>query len=532
MITKKVLLSTFGAKIASYGFEFVGYEHHRFTFSRKRDGTEQSLVIQREPRGGKSFDMEINTYAGRNRDIEKLFWDLLHHYYKDDTELENVLNMLGDLVVERVIPQLPELSISKPDYPYETTEEMYEKLWDEKDELVQRFMERHQLEETQEIDAIIENLLREVEQIKALPFPQTVEIQIELAAVYGYIIIRNIGGEWIKERGKGVVENFSLPMPTVCPLEDICQCCQKGGGVELAKRYMTLLGKYGQGIEVARRKYGNNWQPPKTSEKMNNGLMTEEVVKETLAKNLEDIGFCYQKEIAHSMWELDRIQREEKLRVYIEQEECRRKTFFVTLFKYREKIEGYMYKKFCFYHDETELRMQLQRIGDEIKEAICSDTKIDRPEMYYCRSCHITKEMNERFCTGKLEMAERFRRRNGLDKTAGEEDILKFIGKELDAIKGNGYEESKEQLLELGAACGELIIREIGGHWKEDEEWRIKRSPVRLVEVPVIGTIDLPQELIYCWENGGSPRLYEMYRKYQWEYEEWKRLCYLAGLTV
>ncbi len=152
--------------------------------------------------------------------------------------------------------------------------------------------------------------------------------------------------------------------------------------------------------------------------------------------------------------------------------------------------------------------------------------------MYYCRSCHITKKMNERFCTGKLEMAERFRRRNGLDKTAGEEDILKLIGKELDTIKGNGYEESKEQLLELGAACGELIIREIGGHWKEDEEWRIKRSPVRLVEVPVIGTIDLPQELIYCWENGGSPRLYEMYRKYQWEYEEWKRLCYLAGLTV
>lgn len=531
MLSKKILLRTFGAKIAPYGFAFVGYEHCRYTFTRKLDDKEQSFVIQRNPIGSvKSFDIEINTYAGRIRDIEKLCWDLLHHSYQDDQELENILNMLGDIFVERVIPKLPELSIPKPEYLYKTTEEMHTRLWNEKEELVRHFMERHQLEEMQATDEILESLLRKVEQIKTLPFSQTVEIQIELAALYGYLIIRNIGGEWIKKQEKGVIENFSLPMPTVFPLEDVCCCCQKGGGVELAKRYITLWGKYGQGVEAVRRKYGNNWQPPKTSEKINDGLLTETVVKETLAKNLEDIGFCYQKEIAHSMWELDRIRGEEKLRIYIEQEECRRRTFFVTLFKYREKIEAYMYKKFCFYHDETELRVQLQRIGDEIKEAIRSDTKIDRPEMYYSRRCHVTKEMKESFRIGKEEMAERFWKRNGLNRTSGEENILKSIKKEMDAIEGNGYEESREQLLELGVACGELIIREIGGHWKEDEEWRIKRSPVLLVEVPVIGTIDLLQELIYCWENGGSNRLYEMYRKYKWEYEEWKRLCKLAGL--
>lgn len=533
MLSKKILLQTFGAKIAPYGFEFAGYEHCRYTFSRKTEDREQSFVIQRNPIGSiKSFDVEINTNAGRIRDIEEFFWDLLHHSYENDEDLENILNMLGDMFVERVIPKLPELSIPKSEYLYETTEEMYVRLWREKDELVQHFTKGHQLDETQETDEMLGSLLWEVERIKEMSFSEIATVQIELAAAYGYIILQSIGGEWIEKQEKCRIENFPVPMPAINPLEDVCCCCQKGGGAELAKRYITLLAKYNEGVEAWRRKYGSNWQPPKTSKKINDGLLTETVVKETIANNLEDIGFCYQKEIAQSMWQLDRVQGEEKMRIYIEQEEWRRKTFFVTLFKYRERIEAYMYKKFCYYHDESELRMQLQKVGDEIKEAIRSNAKIDSPQMYYQRGCHVTKEMQESFRIGKEEMAERFRKRNKLNRTAGKENILKCIKKEMDAIAGNGYEESKEQLLELGAACGELMIREIGGHWQENEEWRIKSSPVRLIEVPVIEAIDLLQEVIYCWENGGSKQLYERYRKYQWEYGEWKRVCHLAGITV
>ena len=45
MLSKKLLLDIFGEKIKPYGFELAGYKHRRYTFSRKVDGTEQTLVI-------------------------------------------------------------------------------------------------------------------------------------------------------------------------------------------------------------------------------------------------------------------------------------------------------------------------------------------------------------------------------------------------------------------------------------------------------------------------------------------------------
>ena len=49
MFTKKLLLSTFGAKIAPYGFEYASIEARRiYHFKRVVDGKEQSFVIQRD----------------------------------------------------------------------------------------------------------------------------------------------------------------------------------------------------------------------------------------------------------------------------------------------------------------------------------------------------------------------------------------------------------------------------------------------------------------------------------------------------
>ena len=105
MFTKKLLLKTFGAKIAPYGFEYVGIEaRRRYHFKRIVEGKEQSVVIQRD---GGSFQMETHTDAGRDPEIRNIFWDLTWHQYRDDEELENILNTLGDHVVRRVIPMLP-----------------------------------------------------------------------------------------------------------------------------------------------------------------------------------------------------------------------------------------------------------------------------------------------------------------------------------------------------------------------------------------------------------------------------------------
>ena len=94
------------------------------------------------------------------------------------------------------------------------------------------------------------------------------------------------------------------------------------------------------------------------------------------------------------------------------------------------------------------------------------------------------------------------------------------------------YEENKRQLMELAAAYGELLIREIGGHLSVDEDFRMKRNYMYLQDVPVIGTISLPSDIIRQWEYGGSESFLWTHREYKWKYEEWKRLCHLADIAV
>ena len=90
--------------------------------------------------------------------------------------------------------------------------------------------------------------------------------------------------------------------------------------------------------------------------------------------------------------------------------------------------------------------------------------------------CHTTDEMEERFRTGRAVLAGNFWKRNGLDSTSKEEDILHCIVKEMDRIANDDFKNDRErmlasfranqeQLMELAAAYGELIVREIGGSW-------------------------------------------------------------------
>ena len=58
----------------------------------------------------------------------------------------------------------------------------------------------------------------------------------------------------------------------------------------------------------------------------------------------------------------------------------------------------------------------------------------------------------------------------------------------------------------------------------------MRRVHVCLVGVPVMGRIDLPQEMIRHWEHFGSEVFLHTHQKYKWAYGEWKRLCQLAGI--
>ena len=140
-------------------------------------------------------------------------------------------------------------------------------------------------------------------------------------------------------------------------------------------------------------------------------------------------------------------------------------------------------------------------------------------------------------------MAENFWARNGLDRVSKEEDILYCIVNEMDSIADDEYRQdwgrlrafykvNQAQLMELGAAYGELILREIGGSWSEDEDWRMNHRGIFLQNVPVINRVPLPGNLIQAWEKGGSRRLLWEYQEYKWAFGEWKRLCRLAGIEV
>lgn len=279
-----------------------------------------------------------------------------------------------------------------------------------------------------------------------------------------------------------------------------------------------------------------------TSREVNEGLMSEKIIKNVLIKRLEDLGFYFSSNVGHKWW-IRRSPDQEELGIRIAEEAWRRKTFFIVLYTAVDgHVEEYMYKRFFFYEDEKELCSQLEQAADEIREAIREDRHIADPngEGY---GCYPTKEMEADFRVRRREMVENFWKRNGLDQASEEADILRCIAKEMDSIADADYREDRqrllafykvnqEQLMELAAAYGELIVREIGGSWSVDEEWRMTHRGSFLQDVPVMNRVPLPGNLIQCWEYGGSERLLWQYQEYKWVYGEWRRLCQLAGIEV
>ena len=79
----------------------------------------------------------------------------------------------------------------------------------------------------------------------------------------------------------------------------------------------------------------------------------------------------------------------------------------------------------------------------------------------------------------------------------------------------------QEELLELGAVYGDLIIRQIGGIWYEYEDWRMKQIHSGIYNVPAIDRIFPHYDIVEFWENGGSQKLIWSYQEYKWRYEEW-----------
>ena len=67
-----------------------------------------------------------------------------------------------------------------------------------------------------------------------------------------------------------------------------------------------------------------------TSREVNEGLMSEKIIKNVLIKRLEDLGFYFSFEAGREWW-MRRSPDQKELGIRIEEEACRRKTFFIVL---------------------------------------------------------------------------------------------------------------------------------------------------------------------------------------------------------
>ena len=522
MLTTKLIRKTFGAKIEPYGFQYKGYAHRIWTFCIETGDRIQEIELQKDPG---SIQLIFTFPCGMHKTGE-LFGDLRYHstMYKSDEELENLLNTIGDHIVKRLIPKLPELCI--PECNYFVTKEMNLKLYQEKEKLITQFLTRHQLNGFKDTDAVMRNLLQDAERVKDKPFEQVQDLLVELDVVYSTVIIQNIGGEWSElEMGDITIKKLPVEIPVNISYDDYL----KEGGKAFAFDYARMQSKYRYWVAEQYRKYGKNWRPLKPIVKTNKNLLTEEIVRETIGEKTKDMGFVCREKLNTSYF-LQLKDDKCSMTIDITEDEWQRNGFYAALSKGRE---GYLYYDYFFYEDEAELRRQLNHIGDELKDMIRQDRISPRPlfDRYIKRRYYyIVPEIRDQFLIQREEMAARFRERNGISKDSKENEILQYITAHLDALVGTAFEVCREELLEMAAVYGDLIIRQIGGIWYEYEAWRMKQIHAGIYDVPAVDRIFPQNDIVECWENGGSRELIWRYQEYRWRYEEWKRLCALAGL--
>ncbi len=538
MLNKKVLLNTFGAKIAPYGFKYAGYEYYQWSFIRTVDGEEQRIRIQRDIHGYPSFTMELPRGLGEEQGLG----DFYNHYYDDDEGLEDLLNLIGDHFVRRVIPELEKPKPEEKKYEKIVTQEMQDLLWGRREELARQFMERNGLDWECGTDAVMGKLLQEAEQVKGKKFRGLEEKLTELAAIYGELLIHTIGGGWIRKEEwdngdveETVVGNFVFGSYTVPPL-DFIYYSWIGSGMDILMCYMSYLFKYREWVAMQRDEYGDSWQPPKGTEVAGESLLDGKAVEETIGRKMENFGFVCQGESPLG-WVLSRQQGEIRETIQVRADEWGRRAFFAIHSLPGGRAGMYRYREFCSYEDEGDMYRQLERIGGRMREALRQDRRKEMAWKMPSFRYHMEDGDSELFREVREKLTRKFRRDNGLQEESGEDEILACLAKGLDAIRGRSYRECREALFGMAGVYGDLIIREIGGHWQEYEDWRLHQYPPRLVDLPEvsidgIGRLNLPMVMVRYWEWEGGRTMLRAYREAKWQYEKWKEFCKLGGLET
>lgn len=263
---KSIVITTMEEKLLPYGFHYTKYQNGRWTFSRKVDGVSQNVFIQKGMWADNDYVLEINTSVSptllRIRDfIKDTSYDSDFFEFYNEEERRDVLEELGDLVIRYGVEKLKELSVIEEHY--EATLEMNKKLFREQEILTRKFMERHGLNRTDE-EAVMLAVKDELKVILEEKYEKVQDKLVELAAVYGNMLIDKMGGRWEYSEVIGTTTINKIPLFTSNPvMRSFVQFWENKDADLVLKEYKVDVLHFNQWLTDCRNVYGKDWQPPR-----------------------------------------------------------------------------------------------------------------------------------------------------------------------------------------------------------------------------------------------------------------------------
>lgn len=172
MKKSKWIKEIIGNSVKEYGFQYAGYGRDGYTTGY------DFLRLQGDIR------QEIN--------ITVIEQDFL--YFKDEEEFKAILYHFRDIILRKGLELFEELSI--PVTEIRPRKETYWKLYQEHDELNEKYRKMYGLEDTEYTTRLIRRISEIILETIEEDFSKVEEMLIGLAAVFADQVIRKCGGEW------------------------------------------------------------------------------------------------------------------------------------------------------------------------------------------------------------------------------------------------------------------------------------------------------------------------------------------------
>lgn len=266
MAKKSIVVEIMETRFAPHGFVYGGYADFRWNFTREMEGVTQEIVIQKDLYDeAYTLEFSINDVPESTCRFNRITDDPEYKEqflsYRTKEEQIMVLNKLGDFVDKYGINKLNQLvewdktrvKRIKP------TIDMSKKLCEEHTELTLQFIQRNNAEDLTE-EEILQLAIKELFELRGKKYEEIQDKLVELAAVYGDMFIKKVGG-CLKYHNGYKVAILSIPLdPAELILEDIINAWQNSQEDNILEYYDRKCARNIEAIKIWRKRGGDDWQ--------------------------------------------------------------------------------------------------------------------------------------------------------------------------------------------------------------------------------------------------------------------------------